>query len=138
MFFIEILDNEYILWVFFSQNEYFYKTLSRKKTLADGTEPEKEKFERVLNVFDLTALGIGCTLGCGIYVLAGTVAKSIAGPAVVLSFLVAAIVSSFSGIKMKILHNIYLIFFKLGYSFSLYTSNIVQTETGVLFHYGQV
>jgi len=58
---------------------------------------EKDKFKRVLNVVDLTALGTGSTLGCGVYVLAGTVAKSVAGPAVVLSFILAATVSSFSG-----------------------------------------
>jgi len=61
------------------------------------TKQEKNKLKRVLTIFDLTALGIGATLGSGVYVLAGTVAKSIAGPAVVLSFIVAAIVSSFAG-----------------------------------------
>lgn len=71
--------------------------LSRKKTFSDETEHGKEKLSRVLNVFDLTALGIGATLGCGVYVLAGTVAKTVAGPAVVLSFIIAAIVSAFSG-----------------------------------------
>lgn len=71
--------------------------LCRKKMLAEEMEPGKEKFKRVLNIFDLTALGIGATLGCGVYVLAGTVAKTVAGPAVVLSFIVAAIVSSFAG-----------------------------------------
>lgn len=75
----------------------FYGTLSRKKTFTGNGEPGEGKLNRVLTVFDLTALGVGCTLGSGIYVLAGTVAKSVAGPAVVLSFIVAAIVSSFSG-----------------------------------------
>ncbi|XP_025416847.1 cationic amino acid transporter 2-like isoform X2 [Sipha flava] len=75
-----------------------YELLCRKKTFLNVEEPGKEKLERVLNVFDLTTLGIGATLGCGVYVLAGTVAKSVAGPAVVLSFIVAAIVSSFSGV----------------------------------------
>jgi len=79
------------------QNHKLYQSLCRKKTFTDEVEPGKEKLKRVLNIFDLTALGIGATLGCGVYVLAGTVAKSIAGPAVVLSFIVAAIVSSFSG-----------------------------------------
>lgn len=83
-----------ILW---TQYKTFYGTLSRKKTFAGNGEPGEGKLNRVLTVFDLTALGIGCTLGSGIYVLAGTVAKSVAGPAVVLSFAVAAIVSSFSG-----------------------------------------
>jgi len=67
--------------------------LTRKK--AD--EPSKEKLNRVLTLFDLTALGTGATLGCGVYVLAGAVASSIAGPAVVLSFIIAAVVSAFSG-----------------------------------------
>lgn len=79
------------------QNETLYQILTRKKTFEDEREEGKEKFKRVLNVFDLTSLGVGATLGCGVYVLAGTVAKTIAGPAVVLSFILAAIVSSFLG-----------------------------------------
>ncbi|XP_025199416.1 cationic amino acid transporter 2-like [Melanaphis sacchari] len=79
-------------------NHNLYQRLCRKKTISNEVEPGKEKLKRVLNLFDLTALGIGATLGCGVYVLAGTVAKSIAGPAVVLSFILAAIVSSFSGV----------------------------------------
>jgi len=80
------------------QRDRICRTLSRKKTFADEPiEPGKEKLERALSVFDLTALGVGATLGCGVYVLAGTVAKSVAGPAVILSFILAAVVSSFSG-----------------------------------------
>jgi amino acid permease len=52
---------------------------------------------KVLNTFDLTLLGIGSTLGVGIYVLAGSVALDTAGPAVCISFMVAAIASAFAG-----------------------------------------
>ena len=55
------------------------------------------KLLRVLGLYDLTFLGIGSTLGVGIYVLAGSVAKDIAGPAVCLSFLIAAVASGISG-----------------------------------------
>lgn len=88
------------------QGKTLFETLSRKKTFEVDTKLEKDKLKRVLTIFDLTALGIGATLGSGVYVLAGTVAKSIAGPAVVLSFIVAAIVSSFAGI---VLNSIYLL-----------------------------
>lgn len=56
---------------------------------------------KVLNVFDLTLLGVGSTLGVGIYVLAGSVALDTAGPAVCISFLVAAIASAFAGKRLK-------------------------------------
>lgn len=71
-----------------------FRALARRKRL-DVTD---SKLARVLTLFDLTALGVGSTLGLGAYVLAGAVAHDNAGPAVTLSFVVAAIASAFAGI----------------------------------------
>lgn len=79
-----------------------WKALTRKK-ITDVNDVSK--LNRVLNLFDLTALGIGSTLGLGVYVLAGSVALEQAGPAVVVSFLLAAIASTFAG-KFKKQSNI--------------------------------
>lgn len=76
-----------------------WKTLSRKRVEAENEEVKGEQLARVLGLFDLTALGVGATLGLGVYVLAGSVAKDTAGPAVCLSFLIAAIASAFAGKK---------------------------------------
>lgn len=46
--------------------------------------------ERPLNLTDLTLLGVGGTLGSGLFLLTGRAARIIAGPAVTLSFLIAA------------------------------------------------
>lgn len=79
----------------------FWKVITRKK-LIDPVAISNTQLARVLNTFDLTALGVGSTLGVGVYVLAGHIAKDTAGPAVVLSFLIAAIASVFAGKSFRI------------------------------------
>ncbi|XP_032289971.1 cationic amino acid transporter 2 [Drosophila virilis] len=73
----------------------FFRVFTRRKPLEDSSE---SKLAKVLSAFDLTVLGIGSTLGVGVYVLAGEVSKSYAGPAVVISFLIAAIASMLAGL----------------------------------------
>lgn len=74
-----------------------WKILSRRR--IEENEEDKSELAQVLNLFDLTALGVGATLGLGVYVLAGSVAKETAGPAVCISFLIAAVASAFAGRK---------------------------------------
>ncbi|CAG9562219.1 unnamed protein product [Danaus chrysippus] len=73
-----------------------FAALRRCKQLEEGEITTQ--LSRCLGLLDLTALGVGSTLGLGVYVLAGAVAKTVAGPAVTLSFLVAAIASAFAGL----------------------------------------
>jgi len=47
----------------------------------------------VLGAFDLVVLGIGGVIGAGVFVLTGVAARQFAGPAVVLSYLIAAFAS---------------------------------------------
>lgn len=53
---------------------------------------------RVLGRGDLVMLGIGAVIGAGIFVLTGHVAGANAGPAVVISMLLAGVVSALAGI----------------------------------------
>lgn len=56
------------------------------------------QLNRVLGVGALTAVGLGSTIGTGIFILTGTVAAEHAGPALTLSLLIAALGSAFAAI----------------------------------------
>ncbi|XP_076315862.1 solute carrier family 7 member 14-like [Tachypleus tridentatus] len=56
------------------------------------------KLQKCLTTLDLTSLGVGSCVGTGMYLVSGMVAKNVAGPGVILSFLVAAVASLFSGV----------------------------------------
>ncbi|GGH87877.1 APA family basic amino acid/polyamine antiporter [Pullulanibacillus pueri] len=72
--------------------------LFRKKPiehlLNDHTETQ---FKKTLGAFDLVLLGVGAIVGTGIFILPGTVAANHSGPAIIFSFIIAAIVCSLAG-----------------------------------------
>lgn len=53
-----------------------------------------EQLTRVLGLWQLTAIGVGGIIGAGIFALAGTVANGKAGPAVLVSFIIAGVASA--------------------------------------------
>ncbi len=53
--------------------------------------------QKVLTTLDLISLGVGSCCGTGMYVVAGLVAKHVAGPAAIFSFFIAAMASILSG-----------------------------------------
>ena len=62
--------------------------LTRKKVFT----PEamvNSKLNRVLNLFDVFSIGMGFTLGSGIYIMIGTVIRVYSGPATIVSFIIA-------------------------------------------------
>lgn len=72
-------------------------SLLRKK--LPGCEDTGPKLNAVLSAWDLSLLGIGAIIGTGIFVLTGVAAATQAGPAVVLSFIVAGIACAFAALS---------------------------------------
>jgi len=61
-------------------------------------EASSHHLKRVLGPVNLVFLGIGCIIGAGIYVMTGNAAANFAGPAVLLSFIIAGIACAFAGL----------------------------------------
>ncbi|KAF7214224.1 probable cationic amino acid transporter [Nothobranchius furzeri] len=85
-----------------------YSRLLRTKlvdSMAHGSDDLTELAEgsavglaKVLTTLDLVSLGVGSCVGTGMYVVTGLVAKTMAGPGVILSFIIAAVASILSGV----------------------------------------
>lgn len=66
------------------------RTKSIERSIADTEEPEF-RLRKSLSALDLTVFGVGVVIGAGIFTLTGRAAHEVAGPAVVVSFVIAAI-----------------------------------------------
>jgi basic amino acid/polyamine antiporter, APA family len=64
----------------------------RKKSINTMiAQSKKVELNRTLGLFDLIFLGVGCVIGTGIFVVTGIVAAESAGPAIIISFIIAGI-----------------------------------------------
>ena len=69
--------------------ENLFRTKPLTSLLADTAESGRT-LKKTLRAWDLVALGIGCIIGVGIFVLPGVQAARHAGPGIILSFAIAA------------------------------------------------
>ncbi|MGA2534343.1 MAG: amino acid permease [Candidatus Aminicenantales bacterium] len=76
---------------------WLLRTKPMTRIMAD-TEVEGHKLRRALTAWDLTAIGIGCIIGVGIFVLPGVQAANNAGPGIILSFAIASIACACSAL----------------------------------------
>ncbi|MFW5470812.1 amino acid permease [Knoellia sp. CPCC 206435] len=67
-----------------------WRTKSIEQSIAEGDEPEYQLKKR-LSALDLTVFGVGVVIGAGIFTVAGRAANTLAGPAILISFVIAAI-----------------------------------------------
>ncbi|CAN6291888.1 unnamed protein product [Urochloa humidicola] len=75
----------------------FRSLMRRKQVDSDRARAEGQpQLAKELNVPALVAIGVGSTVGAGVYVLVGTVAREHAGPALTISFLIAGIAAALS------------------------------------------
>ncbi|MBM7800687.1 APA family basic amino acid/polyamine antiporter [Microlunatus panaciterrae] len=67
------------------------RTKSIEQSIADTDEPEYQ-LKKNLTAVDLTVFGVGVVIGAGIFTLTGRAAATVSGPAIMISFLIAAVV----------------------------------------------
>lgn len=74
------------------------RMFARKSIAQVQRETQTSELKRSLGKWNLLLLGVGCIIGAGIFVRTGSAAALHAGPAVLLSFVVAGIVCAFAGL----------------------------------------
>ncbi|MDI1240327.1 MAG: amino acid permease [bacterium] len=75
-----------------------FATKPISQIVAEASETGTHTLKKTLTGLDLTMLGIGAIIGTGIFVLTGQAAGKHAGPAVVISMVIAGIVSAFAAL----------------------------------------
>ena len=70
----------------------------RKSLEAVRVDVASAGLRRSLGPIQLVLIGVGCIVGAGVYVMTGTAAASYAGPAVILSFFIAALACGFTAL----------------------------------------
>ena len=65
---------------------------------VEGSSQGEAQLQRVLTARHLVLLGVGAIIGAGIFVMTGTAAANYAGPAVILSFVLAGVACAFAGL----------------------------------------
>jgi len=71
---------------------------ARKSVEQIQTEYGASELKRTLGAWNLVLLGIGCIIGAGIFVRTGSAAALHAGPAVILSFVIAGVICALAGL----------------------------------------
>jgi len=75
------------------------RSIFRRKSIESVLEgASKNSLKKTLGAFDLILLGIGCTIGTGIFVLTGIAAAEYAGPAISISYALAGLACMFAGL----------------------------------------
>jgi APA family basic amino acid/polyamine antiporter len=70
----------------------------RKSLDAVRVDVASAGLRRTLGPIQLTLIGVGCIVGAGVYVMTGTAAATYAGPAVIVSFVLAALACGFTAL----------------------------------------
>lgn len=76
----------------------FSKFMVKKSIAAIQAESQKGELKRTLSALNLISLGIGCIIGAGIFVMTGQAAAQYAGPAIMISFVIAGLCCAFAGL----------------------------------------
>jgi amino acid transporter len=74
------------------------RNLSTAKQKQQQQQQQQTVLQRHLSLFDLVSVGIGATVGSGIFVLTGFIAHTLSGPAVSCSWLLAGLAACLSGL----------------------------------------
>ncbi|XP_077248620.1 uncharacterized protein LOC143888166 [Tasmannia lanceolata] len=74
----------------------FGSLIRRKQVDSVQGKQEVQQLAKKLSLLQLIVIGVGTTIGSGIYVLVGTVAREHSGPALTISFLIAGVAAALS------------------------------------------